>query len=360
MTETALPPLLDELLHACAPSGFEGPAAEVWRRAAGSFAEVGGDAIGSSTARVGEGSPTLAVVGHIDEIGLIVTNVDDEGFIWFGPLGYWDPQVLVGQRVRVLGPGGPVRGVISRKPLHHLLGRDELHVGVRLESLHIDIGAADAEEARGAVRTGSPIVIEADPEPVFGSRFVSRCGDDRLGAYVALESLRRCAEGDGPGGSFVAVASVQEELGLRGANTTAFEVRPDVAIAVDVTQATDYPGVEEERKRFGHRPLGSGPAIAVAPTVSNRVSELLIETAEAEGIPYTTRGTGLHNLGLSTETDADAMQVSRAGIATGVVSIPLRYMHTPVEMFDLRDVEGAVALLAAFGSRLDSSVEISG
>jgi endoglucanase len=344
------PDLLDKLLRAGAPSGYEGPAAEVWREAA-SFAELSFDGIGSSIARVGESSPLLAVVGHIDEIGLIVTHVDEKGFLWFAPVGGWDPQVLVGQRVEVRGKDGPVLGVAGRKPIH-LLEADQRKKVVELKGMHIDIGASDREEAEELVRVGDPVVIATEPMRVAGDRLVSKAMDNRLGAYVALESLRRCAEGEGPGGSFAAVASVQEEIGLFGARTAAFDLRPDIAIAVDVTHATDAPGVEE--KEIGRHPFGSGPAIGRGSTLSPKVFELLVETAEAEGIDYSISASGR-----GTSTDADVLQISRSGIPTGVVSIPLRYMHSPVEMVDLRDVEATVELLAAFGRRVSADWDLS-
>jgi putative aminopeptidase FrvX len=344
------PDLLDKLLRAGAPSGYEGPAAEIWRDAA-SFAELSSDGLGSSIARVGDASPLLAVVGHIDEIGLIVTHIDEKGFLWFAPIGGWDPQILVGQRVEVRGKDGLVPGVVGRKPIH-LLEADQRKKVVELKGLHIDVGAADRDEAAGLIRVGDPVVIAAEPIAVLGDRLVSRAMDNRLGAYVALESLRRANESGKLAGSFAAVAGVQEEIGLFGARTAAFEVRPDIAIAVDVTHATDAPGVDE--KEIGSHPLGSGPVIGRGSTLSPKVCELLIETAEAEGIEYS-----LSASGRGTSTDADVLQISRAGIPTGLVSIPLRYMHSPVEMVDLRDVEAVVKLLAAFAGRLTADVDLS-
>jgi len=344
------PELLDKLLRAGAPSGYEGPAAEVWRDAA-SFAELSVDGIGSTIARIGEASPLLAVVGHIDEIGLIVTHIDEKGFLWFAPVGGWDPQILVGQRVEIQGRDGLVPGVAGRKPIH-LLEAEQRKKVVELKSMHIDVGASDREEAEELVRVGDPVVIRAEPMSLAGDRLVSRAMDNRLGAYVALESLRRCAEGEGPGGSFAAVAAVQEEIGLFGARTAAFEIRPDVAVAVDVTHATDAPGIDE--KEIGSHPLGSGPAIGRGSTLSPKVFELLVETAEAEGIEHTISASGR-----GTSTDADVLQISRSGIPTGLVSIPLRYMHSPVEMVDLGDVEATVELLAAFGSRISSDWDLT-
>ncbi len=348
MTET--PRLLEELLRAGAPSGYEGPAAAVWREAA-AFAEVSSDGIGSSIARVGEVAPLLAVVGHIDEIGLIVTHIDEKGFLWFAPVGGWDPQILVGQRVEVRGKDGLVLGVVGRKPIH-LLEPDQRKKVVELKGLHIDIGATDRDEAAGLIRVGDPVVIAAEPQPLVGDRLVSRAMDNRLGAYVALESLRRADERGELTGSFAAVAAVQEEIGLFGARTAAFEVRPDIAVAVDVTHATDAPGVDE--KEIGSHPLGSGPAIGRGSTLSPKVFELLVETAEAEGIEHSISASGR-----GTSTDADVLQISRAGIPTGLVSIPLRYMHSPVELVDLRDVEATVELLTAFAARLTADVDLS-
>ena len=347
---TPTPLLLDELLRTGAPSGYEGPAAAVWRRAA-SFAELSTDGLGSSIARVGDAAPLLAVVGHIDEIGLIVTHVDEKGFLWFTSIGGWDPQILVGQRVEIRGKDGPVLGVVGRKPIH-LLEVDQRKKVVELKGMHIDIGAKDGEEASELIRVGDPVVIAAEPVPMLGERLVSKAMDNRLGAYVALESLRRANERGEIKGSFAAVAAVQEEIGLFGARTAAFEVRPDIAIAVDVTHATDAPGVDE--KELGASPLGSGPVIGRGSTLSPKVFELLVETAEAKGIEHSISASGR-----GTSTDADVLQISRAGIPTGLVSIPLRYMHSPVEMVDLADVEATVELLAAFAARLTADVDLS-
>jgi putative aminopeptidase FrvX len=348
MAET--PVLLDKLLRAGAPSGHEGPAATIWREEA-AFATLSTDGLGSSIARVGEAEPLLAVVGHIDEIGLVVTHIDEKGFLWFAPIGGWDPQILVGQRVEVRGPGGLVPGVVGRKPIHLLDGEQRKKV-VELKGMHIDIGAADGDAAGELVRVGDPVVIAAEPVGLAGDRLASRAMDNRLGAYVALESLRRCHERDSLGGSFAAVAAVQEEIGLFGARTSAFEVRPDLAVAVDVTHATDAPGIDE--KEEGSHPLGSGPVIFRGSTLSPKVADLLVEAAEAEGIEHTISATGR-----SSHTDADAIQISRSGIPTGLVSIPLRYMHSPVELVDLGDLEATVELVAAFAARLEAGVDLS-
>jgi putative aminopeptidase FrvX len=348
MAET--PALLDKLLRAGAPSGHEGPAATVWREEA-AFAELSADGLGSSIARIGEGEPLLAVVGHIDEIGLTITHIDEKGFLWFSPLGGWDPQILVGQRIEVRSTGGLVPGVVGRKPIH-LLDGDQRKKVVELKGLHIDIGAVDRDEAAELVRVGDPVVIAAQPLRLAGDRLVSRAMDNRLGAYVALEALRRCDERSSLTGSFAAVAAVQEEIGLFGARTAAFTVRPDLAVAVDVTHATDAPGIDE--KEEGSHPLGSGAVISRGSTLSPKVSELLIETAVEEEIDHTISATGR-----SSHTDADAIQISRSGVPTGLVSIPLRYMHSPVELVDLGDLEATVELIAAFAARLQAGLDLS-
>jgi putative aminopeptidase FrvX len=344
------PGLLDKLLRVPGPSGYEAPAAATWREHA-SFASISADGIGSSVARIGETHPLLAVVGHIDEIGLVIRHIDEKGFLWFAPIGGWDPQILVGQRVEIQGRSGTVPGVVGRKPLH-LLDADARKKVVELKSLHVDIGAADRDEASELVRVGDPMVIDSEPQHLAAGRLASRSMDNRLGAYVALEALRRCHERGLERSSFAAIAAVQEEIGLFGARTSAFAVEPDLAVVVDVTHATDAPGIDE--KELGTHALGSGPVIYRGATLSPRIFELMVETAEEAGIEHTVGATGN-----STGTDADAVQFARSGIPTGLVSIPLRYMHSPVELVDLADVEATVELIAAFAGRLDGEVDLT-
>ncbi len=348
MSET--PGLLDKLLRVPGPSGYEAPAAAAWREAA-SFASVSSDGIGSSVARIGEAGPLLAVIGHIDEIGLVIRHIDEKGFLWFAPIGGWDPQILVGQRVQVQGAKGPVQGVVGRRPLH-LLDAEARKKVVEMKALHIDVGAADRDEAAAMVRVGDPVVIDSEPQRLAGNRLVSRSMDNRLGAYVALEALRRCHERGLEGSSFAAIAAVQEEIGLFGARTSTFAVEPDLAVVVDVTHATDAPGIDE--KELGSHALGSGPVIYRGATLSPQVFELMVAAAEKAGIEHTVGATGN-----STGTDADAVQFARSGVPTGLVSIPLRYMHSPVEMVDLADLETTVELIAAFAGGLDAGIDLS-
>jgi endoglucanase len=307
---------------------------------------VHSDLVGSSVARVAGtgGGPLLTIVGHIDEIGLIVTHIDDEGFLHFIAVGGWDAQILVGQRLELITREGPIPGVIGKKPIH-LLKDEERKAAVELRDLHIDVGARDGAEARSLVRIGDVAVVAGEPVELPNDRVASRALDNRLGAYVALTTARLVAEGGGATGDVVAVAAAQEEITFAGARTSAFALEPDVAIVVDVTHATDAPGVEA--KVLGKHELGSGPVLTRGSTVNPRVFELLHETAEAERMPFTVEASAR-----ATGTDADVIHFSKAGIPTGVVSIPLRYMHSPVELVALEDVEACARLLAAFARRL--------
>jgi putative aminopeptidase FrvX len=343
-----IPPVLRSLLLATGPSGYETAPAGVFRDAAGAFAEVSADVMGSSWARVkgtGDG-PTLAIVGHIDEIGLIVTHIDDDGFLRFTGVGGWDTQILVGQRLEIATRDGVVPGVIGKKPIH-LLKDDERKKVAELRELHIDIGAANGDEARGLVRVGDVAVIAGGPLDMPNGRAVSRSMDNRLGCFVAYEAARLVAEAGGAPGDVVAVAAVQEETTFGGAATTAYALRPDLAIVVDVTHATDAPGIDVNE--LGSHALGTGPVIERGSNLNPAVFELLYDAAEAEGIPYTVAASARH-----TGTDVDAMHLSRSGVPCGLIGLPLRYMHSPVEMVDLEDIDNAARLIAAAAMRLSA------
>jgi putative aminopeptidase FrvX len=344
----AIPDLLRDLLTTPGPSGHEADAAAVWRRAAEGFAEVSSDALGSSTARV-KGTadgPSLAIVGHIDEIGLAVTHIDDKGFLYFRGIGGWLPEVLLAQRVEVLTREGRVPGVIGKKRGPFKKDKDEK---IELKDLFIDIGARDGDEARSVVRIGDGAVLAPQPVELRNNRMASRSWDNRVGCYVALETARRVADTGGAPGDVVAVAAIGEEVGdFAGARTTAYALRPDFAIAVDVTWASDIP--DSEREEAGDVRVAQGPTLARGAPLSERVFDLLSETAEQEQIDF-----GVEVVRGSTHTDADAYHLSRAGIATGLVSIPTRYIHTPTELVSLDDVENAVRLLVAFAGRLGSA-----
>jgi putative aminopeptidase FrvX len=341
----AAPPLLQALLEAPGPSGSEEAAAAVWRDAASAFAEVTSDTLGNSFARVraGDGAPTFAVLGHIDEIGVLVSNIEDNGLLSFVTIGGISPEPLLGSRIELLTRKGRVPGTIGRRRLASELLRDRPKL--ELADLHLDIGAASREEAESLVHIGDAGTWAEPPIELPGNRLLSKALDNRLGAYVALESARRVAEAGSAQVDVVAVAAVQEELGYHGARAAAFALEPQVAIAIDVTWATDVPGGDP--KRSGKVALGDGAAVTVGPVVNTVVSDLLRETAEAEGITHC-----IEIYADRTLTDADAIHVSRGGVPTGVVSIPLRYMHSPVELGSLNDLEAVISLVTAFARRL--------
>jgi endoglucanase len=343
----AIPELLGSLLTTPGPSGQEARPAKAWRDWCEPWAtEVGVDHVGSSWARVAgtENGPKLIIVGHIDEIGVHVTHIDDEGFLRFDQVGGWDAIVLVGQRIVLDTREGPVHGVIARQPIH-LLKDEERKKFPQLKDLHIDIGATGADEARKMVRIGDMGVIDGRPQEFPNGRVVSRSMDNRVGCYVAARAAQLVAEAGGSPGDVLALAVAQEETAFGGSRTSAYRHDPDVAIAVDVTFATDQPGVSlGEITKHG---FGSGATISRGTTLNPRVFELLYDAASEADLPFT-----IESYGRSTGTDADAIHTSRAGVPTGLVSVPLRYMHSPVEMVQLSDIEAAAQVIAAFARRL--------
>lgn len=340
---------LGKLLKESSPSGYENSAAAVWRSQAEKFSdEVKGDFHGNSYAVLNpEGKVSVFMSGHIDEIGLMVKAVTDKGFLKIAPVGGVDPHVIAGQRVFVHTKKGPVYGVLGRKAIH-LLKPDERKKVSQIKDMWIDIGVKDKKAAEKIVDIGDVATIVAGFEKLRGSIYVARGFDDRIGSFVVLEALRLLSKEKGFNHKVTSVASVQEEVGLRGAITSAYNVNPQIGFAVDVTHTSDMPGVDKEL--FGDISLGDGPIIARGPNINPRLFELLVKTAEENKIPYKviaeSRGTG---------TDANAIQLSRGGVATALVSIPNRYMHTPVEVVSLDDVENCAKLLAKTIAAIESA-----
>lgn len=345
-------PFLEKLLDTPGPSGFEMAPARVWRSEAETIAdEVSGDVSGNSTAKLNPGgTPRVMLAGHIDEIGLIITHIDDDGFLYIDGIGGWDSQVVVGQRLRILTKDGDVIGVVGKKPIH-LMKNDEKDKVSKLTDLWVDIGAGSKEKVgeRG-VRVGDPAVIDSSLIRLTDDLIASRSVDNRIGAYTVLEALRLLAMDENPPTAAVtAVATTQEEISFQGggARTSAFGLDPQIALVVDVTFASDAPQIE--KKHTGEHALGSGPVLSRGSAIHPLVFERLAETAEKEGIPYSIQANGRF-----TATDADAIYLSRAGIATGGISIPNRYMHSPNEIVSLRDLDAAARLIAAFCRSLAS------
>jgi endoglucanase len=345
---------LRRLLDAPGPSGFETAPASVWRAEAADLShQVHADVSGNSVAVLNpEGRPRVMLAGHIDEIGLMVVHVDDEGFLYFQPIGGWDSQVLVGQRVVISASGGAVPGVIGKKPIH-LIKQEDRDKITKVADLWIDIGARSKKDALERVRVGDPVVLGASALELPNGRLVSRSIDNRIGAFVVLEALRRL-KARPPAAAVHAVATAQEEIGWfgGGARTSATGIEPALALVVDVTHATDCPSIE--KKEHGDIRLGGGPVLSRGSCLNPVVFDLLAETAEREKIPYTVQAAPR-----DTSTDADAIATAQRGVATGLVSIPNRYMHSPNEMVDLADVEHTAELLAAVARRVTGKTDFT-
>jgi endoglucanase len=339
---------LKKLLDTPGPSGFETAPARIWRDEVKTFAdEVHSDVHGNSVGVLNaKGKPRLMLAGHIDEIGVQITHVDDDGFLFFAGIGGWDSQVLVGQRVVLIGLKGLVPGVIGKKAIH-VLKADERDKVSKITDLWIDIGVTTKAEALELVRVGDAGVLDAGVREIPKRRIVSRSIDNRIGAYVVSEALRLLAADRPKHAGVYAVATTREEIAWSGggARTSAVGIEPQVALVVDVTHATDYPGAE--KKLSGDHRIGAGPVLSRGSAVSAVVFDLLLECAEREKIPYSVQAAPG-----DTGTDADAIYNTLRGIPTGLISVPNRYMHSPNELVSLEDVERAARLLAAFARRL--------
>jgi endoglucanase len=346
---------LERLLNSPGPSGFEAAPARVWREEAERFADrVWTDVTGNSMAGLNlDGGPRVMLAGHIDEIGLQVTHVDEGGFLFFDEIGGWDSQVLVGQRVKVLCCQEAIPGVVGKKPIH-LLKKEEQVKATKTRDLWVDLGCANSEEvAELGVRVGDPMVLDAGVVRLAGDRIASRAIDNRIGAYVVLEALRLLSE-DRPQAATMAVATVQEEIAYSGggARSSAFALEPEVALVVDVTFSTDVPDIE--KKELGEHSLGGGPVLSRGSAAHPVVFGRLVEAAEAEGISFTIQAAPK-----ATRTDADAIHLVRMGVPTGLISVPNRYMHSPNEIVSLGDLQNTAELLASFIHRLEPDTDFT-
>jgi len=330
---------LKSLLEAAGPSGFETRPAQVWTTEARTFADrVYADHYGNQYAELNPdaGHPVI-LMGHLDEIGVMVSHVDDKGFISFLSLGGWDAQVLVGQRVRLLAEEGDIIAVVGKKPIHLMEG-SEREKSSRIEDLWLDTGLG-ADDVQRRVPVGTVGVIE-QPVIVIGDRVISKALDNRIGAYTVLEALRKLREA-GVTRRVIAIASAQEEIGAYGARVASYQTRPEAALVVDVTFETTQPGVDV--KKVGRADFGSGVNIAVSAMTNPRVTKHLTTVAARENIPFTLSANPRR-----TSTDADEVALAGAGVPCGVLSIPQRYMHSPSEMVDARDVQACIDLMAAW------------
>jgi endoglucanase len=332
---------LKNLLLTPSPSGFERPVQEVVRAWAQEHAdEVRTDRHGNVIAAVHpSGQPRIMLAGHCDQIGLMVQHIDDNGFLYVQPIGGWDMQILLGQKLSVWTREGAVPGVVARRATH-LLTNEERNKVPQFTEVWIDIGVKDRKEAEGFVRAGDPITLELSFRHLRNDLVSAPGLDDKVGVWTVMETLR-LLHGRALQAAVFCVSTVQEEIGLRGATTSTYGVHPTVGIAVDVCHAADTPG--NDKKQLGDTRLGSGPALFRGANINPRVFDALEQTARDHDIPAQVRGSPR-----ATGTDANVMQLSREGVATGLVGIPNRYMHTPVEVVSLTDLEHASQILAEF------------
>ncbi|SNZ03908.1 endoglucanase [Natronoarchaeum philippinense] len=329
---------LDDLLTTASPSGYESAGQRVWIDYVSEFAdEVHTDEYGNAVAVLDGGDPEIAIAGHADEIGFIVRRIDDDGFVHLGRIGGSDRSVSRGQHVTIHGDDGPVSGVVGQTAIHLREGDDE-YDDVREQ--HVDIGATDGDAARELVEVGDPITVSTTVEELEGDRLAARGVDNRVGVWTAAETLRRAAERD-VDATVYAVSTVQEEVGLQGARMVGVDVDPDAVVAVDVTHAVDYPSAPSDRT--ADVALGEGPVVARGSANHPVVVDAVREAADAEEIEVQ-----LEAAGIRTGTDADAFYVQQGGIPSLNLGLPNRYMHTPVEVIDLADLDAAAELLAGF------------
>ena len=332
---------LQDLLSTPGTSGFEQNIQKVVREFASGFAdEVTTDVHGNVIAVVNPGgSRRILLDAHCDQIGMIVRHVDDKGFIRVSAVGGWDMQILLGQKVMVHAASGSLPGVIARKPIH-LLSDAERKSVPKIHELWVDIGSASKDETLQVVKIGDSVTPTPSLTALRNGLLSGVAMDDRTGVWVVMNALKQVAAGD-PELAVYAVSAVQEEIGLRGAQTSAYNVNPDVAIAVDVTHATDCPGIDQNE--FGDIKIGGGPVVVRGSNANPRVFDLLMSTAAASEMDVQ-----INALARAASNDGAAIQVSRGGCAAGLVTIPNRYMHSPVEVVSESDLEQCARLISQF------------
>jgi putative aminopeptidase FrvX len=299
------------------------------------------------------GRPRVMLTAHCDELGFIIRYIDDQGFLYFAPIGGFDPSTLSGNRVLVHAPGGPLLGVIGCQAVH-LMDADERGKAPKLQDMWIDIGVASREEAQQLVPLGTAATRAAQLESLRGDLVVSRALDDKAGLFSVIEAMRRLSaeastQRERLRASVAFVSSVQEEVGTRGAHTSAYSVEPDIAIAVDVTFPSDHP--QTSKQRLGDVKLSSGPVITIGGFVSPRISQRLLSVAKEAGISFQYDVQGAY-----TGTDNDEIQITRGGVATGLLNIPCRYMHSGSEIVSLKDIDTTAELMARFVLSLDAEM----
>ncbi len=343
---------LANLMAGISPSGYEDEAARVWQEEARTFADdLRRDAHGNSNAVINPGgSPRIMLSGHYDEIGFVISHVNEEGYLWIQPIGGWDAQIPQGQHVTIRGRKGHVPGVIGKCPIH-LQKEEQRNKVTKLDELWVDIGAANRKAAEKRVAIGDPLVIARELSRLDRDLVAGRGFDNRAGAFTVLEAARILSKLK-PKAEVHAVATAQEEIGLRGARTAAYGIDPQVGIAVDVTFATDHPSMSEAVKKYGNIKVGKGVVITRGPNINPKLFDLMVETARKHKIKHQ-----INVESRATGTDANAIQINRAGVATGLLNIPNRYMHTPCEVVSLDDLMATAELMAHTCARITDKTD---
>jgi len=343
---------LEQLVATPSPSGYEQPAQKLMRERMGQFADsVRTDVHGNVIAALNASAPLrVMLAGHVDEIGLMVNHITNEGYIYVRQIGGIDPVVAVAQRVTIHGPKGPVPGVVGRKAIH-LTDKDEQGKALKIHQLWVDIGAKNKKDAQKVVSTGDPITFDVGLTRLRSQLVTARAFDDRMGAFVVAETLRKL-KGKKLKVAVFGVSTVQEEVGLRGARTSAFGIAPHAGIAIDVGHATDTPGVD--KNRAGDFACNKGPIVSRGANINPVLFDMIVAAAKRAKIAIQIEGAPG-----GTGTDANAIQITRAGVAAGLVSVPCRYMHSPCEVISLKDLDQASSLLAALLARMPAEVDFT-
>jgi endoglucanase len=340
---------LKSILTTPSTTGFEEPVQQLVRDYAQPFADsIHTDIHGNVFAARNPDAPLrVMLAGHSDQIGLIVNYIDEQGYLYILTVGGWDIQNLVGIRVKIWTQQGAIDGVIGKKPIHLMDDEDRKKVP-KIKDLWVDIGAKDKAEAEQYVQVGDPITVELEYREMLNHLIAAPATDDKAGVWVVMEALRRIESSKLKVGVF-AVSTVQEEVGLRGSRTSSFGIDPHIGIATDVTFATDCPTIE--KKQNGDVKLGGGPVLTRGPNMTTKLVNALVDVAKRNEIPIQMVAEGK-----ITGTDAGSIQVNRSGVATALISIPNRYMHTPVEVISLHDIDHAADLMARYCESIDPNV----
>ncbi len=343
---------LYKLLEVASPSGFESKAQEITREylkdsADEMYSDINGNLIAM---KEGSGNRKVMIVGHADEIGFMINYIDESGYLYLKSLGGLDPNLLPGLRVDIWHDGKPLRGIIGKNAPHMSRGDGDA-AKLKMEDIWVDIGAKDKEDAEKLVAVGDIITFCSQIEELSEHRIVSKATDNKVGVYVAAAVMKALAKTELKA-NYYAVSSVGEETTMKGGRTSSYSIEPDIAIAVDVTFTSDVPGAD--KRKFGDIKLGAGPTLALGAAVHPKVNSALQKLAKELKIPLQ-----LEIAPGATGTDADAIHAQKAGVATAVLSIPNRYMHSPIEIIDIRDLDNAVKLLTEFVKRLDDDFDLS-